>query len=266
MKRIVATLTLCLLMLTLLAACDGSQPAQTTGATTAPATEGTNAPTAEATQPATEPQTTETEPVRDEVAYYTNEVYAQQIGQFYTAISEKWDADAYMSAEMSDMASYYYEGDALENMGYTFMDLDGNGVSELIIGVIQNAENSPLVLEIWTVKNDEPVKLVQSGSRNRYFLQHDTEADQWTVAYEAENGAANHAVYYLMLVNGEFEVGLGFVFDAMANESAPWFMTNDMDWDVSNDTPTDEATVNEALEVAKALYAAADYIPFSQFK
>ena len=84
--------------------------------------------------------------------------------------------------------------------------------------------------------------------------------------YEAENGAANFAVYYLMLQEGNFEVMQGIVFDALANESEPWFMAYDLDWDVSNDTPIDEKTANSVIAAGRKIYAAQEYFPYSLYK
>lgn len=167
---------------------------------------------------------------------------------------------------MSALAAYYYDGVALDNVGFTFMDLDGDNVQELMIGAIKNAEQDPLVFEIWTLKDGEPVVLAQSGSRNRYYLQYAEEDGMWSVAYEAENNAANHAVYYLHLAEGEFEVIQAVIFDAMANENAPWFMAYDLDWDVSNDTPIDEDTANSVMEAGWNIYTAAEYLPYSLYK
>ena len=86
------------------------------------------------------------------------------------------------------------------------------------------------------------------------------------MAYEAENGAANHAVYYLQLVNGEFQVVKGVIFDMMANEENPWFATTDLDWDVSNDTPIDEATANQMRSEGRSTYAATEYFPYCLYK
>ena len=202
----------------------------------------------------------------DASSYYIDVVYAQQIERYYTAISQQWDENAYLDHEMSSLAAYYYEGKPLDNVGFTFMDLDGDGIWELIIGAIQNAERDPLVFEIWALKNDEPVMLAQSGSHNRYYLQYAEEDDLWSVAYEAENGAANRAVYYLQLSEGEFNVIQGVVFDAVANEEAPWFMAYDLDWDVSNDMPIDEDTANAVMNAGRNTYAAQEYFPYSLYK
>ena len=243
-----------LLTLTLLTGCSESKAEL-------PIAEPTAAPT---TIPAAETSPAETE--GDASASGNDTVYAQQIERYYTAISQQWDANAYWDHEMSAMAAYYYEGTPLANVGFAFMDLDGNGIQELLIGAILGADRDPLVFEIWTTRNGEPVMLAQSGSHNRYYLQHSEEDDLWSVAYEAENGAANHAVYYLQLDDGEFHVIQGVIFDAVANESDPWFMAYDLDWDVSNDMPIDGDTANAIMEAGRNVYAAAEYFPYSLYK
>ena len=193
-------------------------------------------------------------------------VYAQQIARYNAAISQQWDENAYLDHELSPLVASYYEGNPEDNVGFAFMDLDGDGYWELIIGAIQNAEQDPLVFEIWALKNDEPVMLVQSDACNRYYLQYAEEDGLWSVAYEAENGAANHAVYYLQLFEGEFSVMQGVVFDAAADESNPWFMAYDLDWDVSNDTPLDEETANDVMEAGRNIYTPQEYFPYSLYQ
>ena len=235
-------------------------------------------PSAPATDPGADPSTnptTETPPAEtdddteyegDASSYYIDVVYAEQIERYHTAISQKWDEDAYWEHDMSPLAIHYYEGKPLDNVGFTFMDLDGDGIWELIIGAIKNAEKDPLIFEIWALKNGEPVMLAQSNSHNRYYLQYAQEDDLWSVAYEAENGAARQAVYYLQLFEGEFKVIQGVVFDAVANEKAPWFMAYDLDWDVSNDMPIDEDTASSVMKAGRNIYAAQEYFPYSLYK
>jgi hypothetical protein len=260
MKKTMLTLIACMLMLAMLAGCGQSQSEQAAN----PSVEPTKAPTEAATETltGTVPEETEDEYEGDASSYYIDVVYAEQIRRYHTAISQQWDVEAYMENEMSPLAASYYQGNPLDNAGFTFMDLDGDGIWELIIGAILNAEQDPLIFEIWGLKDDKPVMLAQSGSRNRYYLQYSQEENLWSVAYEAENGAANFAVYYLQLVNGEFDVIQGVVFDAMANEKNPWFMAYDLDWDVSNDTPIDEETADAVMEAGRKLYAATEYFPY----
>ena len=254
MKRFLLITLTFLLTLTLLVGCRNPQTELTAEM------ESVESSTATTSNFTGEMSLTETED--DTTSYYTDVVYAQQIKRYHTAISQQWDMDAYWDQEMSSMVVHYYGGTPLDNVGFTLMDLDGDGIQELMIGAILGSERDPLVFEIWTLQNNEPVMLAQSGSHNRYYLQYAEEDNLWSVAYEAENGAANRAVYYLQLLNGEFNVTQGVIFDATANEKAPWFMTYDLDWDVSNDTPIPEDSAKAVMGAGRNTYAATEYFPY----
>ena len=264
MKAIFLTATTAVLVLALLAGCSAPRADRPIDTEPAATTTNSNMNSTGITTPAETENDTEYE--GDATSYYIDVVYTEQIDRYYTAISQQWDMEAYLDHEMSPLAAYYYEGKPLDNVGFTFMDLDGDGIWELIIGAIKNAAQDPLVFEIWALKNGEPVMIAQSGSNNRYYLQYAVEDNLWSVAYEAENNAANRAVYYLQLQSGEFKVTQGIVFDAFANEEAPWFMAYDMDWDVSNDTPIDEDTANAVLDAERNTYTAQEYFPYSLYK
>ena len=268
MRKILLPAAVCLLSLALLAGC--GNPQAELPVDTEPSASPTESIAESTTNPADETTPVETEEdveyEGDASSYYIDVVYAQQIERYYTAISQQWDETACFDHELSPLVTSYYDGKPLDNVGFTFMDLDGDGIWELIIGAIRNAEQDPLVFEIWALKNDEPVMLVQSGSHNRYYLQYAEEDNLWSVAYEAENGAANHAVYYLQLFAGEFSVTQGIIFDAAADEENPWYMTYDLDWDVSNDTPIDEDTANAVMNAGRNTYAPQEYFPYSLYK
>ena len=209
------------------------------------------------------------EETEEDIAYegdasscYIDVAYAEQIARYHTALSEKWDEGKYFENDMSAQPFYYYQGNPLDNVGFGFLDLDNDGHWELIIGAILNADTDPAVFEIWTLVDGEPVMLAQGGSRNRYVLEYVEEDNMWYVVNEASNSAFSHATYYLMLNEGKLEVVQGIVFDASADEKNPWFMTYDMDWDVSNDEPIDEETANAILESNRKSYTALEYFPY----
>lgn len=231
--------------------------------TEAPTEATTEAPSEDASDESTEDEVVYE---GDASSYYIDNVYAEQIERYYTALAEKWDEGKYLENGMSIVSSYYYQGNPLENVGFAFEDLDNDGRWELIIGAILNAEEDPSIFEIWTLVDDKPVMVAQGGSRNRYILQFVEEDNMWYVAYEGSNGAANHATYYMMLIEGELQVMQGIMFDAAADEANPWFMTYDLDWDVSNDEPIDEETANAILETNCGHYTALEYFPYIFYK
>ena len=225
--------------------------------------------TVESTNAVTEATSGETEEEfvyeGDASSYYIDVAYAEQIARYHTALSEKWDEGKYFDNDMSALPYYYYEGNPLDNVGFGFVDLDNDGHWELVIGAILNAEQDPAAFEIWTLVDGEPVMLAQGGSRNRDVLEYVEEDNMWYVVNEGSSSAFSHATYYLMLNEGKLEVIQGIVFDAFADEQNPWFLTYDMDWDVSNDEPIDEETANAILESNRKLYTALEYFPYIFF-
>lgn len=259
MKKIFLCLVAIMLMAAMAAGCGAPAPAEP-AQTTAPAQT-----TPETQAPATEASAETTAPAVAAPSDLVDEAYAQVVGRYYTALTEQWTEDKYFENDMSALAAYYYDGNPLENVGFAYLDLDNNGQNELIIGAIANADQDPSVFEIWTITDGEPVMLVQGGARSRYVMQFPEEDNAWYVVNEASNSAASHATYCLMLVEGKLEVTQGILFDATADEQNPWFMTYDLDWDVSNDEPIDEELANAILDSNRMYYTALEYIPYTNF-
>lgn len=204
-------------------------------------------------------------PENDSTANYLHIAYAEQINRYYRALAEQWEEGRYYEEEMSPLASYYYDGNPMDNAGFAFVDLDHDSNQELVIGAIENSSLDPAVFEIWTLRNGIPTLLCRSGYRNRYYLEYTQEDNNWLIANVGSSSAANSAYHYYYLENGELNVAQAIVFDAIANESAPWFMAYDADWDTSNDTPIDEVTAISITEAHQASYTVPDYIPYSLY-
>ena len=267
MKKISLCLVAAYLMASLFTGCGGSAPAEP-ATTTAPAetAAATEAPTIETTA-ATEAPTVETvettAPALVGPSEYVDAAYAEVIGRYATALTEQWSEDKYFDNGMSALPVYYYEGNVLENVGFGYLDLNCDGQNELLIGAIQDADRDPSVFEIWTIANGEPVMLAQGSTGDHYVLQFVPEDNVWYVVREASNSAASFATYYMMLSENGLEVTQGILFDAMADEANPWFMTYDLDWDASNDEPIDEDMANAIMDNNRKYYTVADYFPFT---
>lgn len=221
-------------------------------------------PSGKVTESAPQTAIQETELPADSMALAV-EAYTHQLQRYYTALAEKWDEGKYYEHEMSALASYYLEGNPLDNVGFAFADMDKDGDLELMIGAIRNAQQDPAVFEIWTLVNGTPEMLVQSGYRNRYFVEH-CEDGTWLVCNEASNSAANSAWQYYLLEADALNVQQAVVFDAVANEENPWFLASDDDWNTGNDTSIDENTAVSILDGHANAYAIPEYIPFSQLE
>ena len=256
------------LIASIFSGCGTSAKEESTAAVPTAVTESaasTAAPTEETAEAVTEAIEEDIVYEGDAASYYIDAAYHEQIARYATALSERWEEGKYYENDLSPLPSYYYEGNPLDNVGFGFVDLDNDGNWELIIGAIANADKDPAVFEIWTLVDGNPVMLAQGSPRNRYILQYVEEDRMWYVVNEASSSAFNSATYYLMLNEGKLEVVQGIVLDAMANAQNPWFLTYDMDWDVSNDEPIDEETAMAILESNRKYYTALEYFPYLYF-
>ena len=80
--------------------------------------------------------------------------------------------------------------EALAGIGYTFYDVDGNGIEELIIADMLNDDGGPWdnrILLMYTLHDDKPVLLIDGWARSRYYLLNDN-----TIYYEGSGG-----IYYI---------------------------------------------------------------------
>jgi len=124
----------------------------------------------------TQPQTTVPETVPDDPDYYINNVYTDQLREYYTGLTRSWKAEDYSDRGRSPLGASFAQGDPLENVGFLLEDFDRDGIRELMIGAIRNAEEEPLIFELWTLRRDEPELVLRAEEGERYFLLEGEEA------------------------------------------------------------------------------------------
>lgn len=246
-----------------------------------PAPAPTVSPSAAATEPAETPEATATaepteEPTEEPVSQPTDEpagivnladegrtLYAAQLDRYAAALSEQWPESRYFENGMSELAGYYYEGDARANAGVFFPDLDGDGSPEMVIGAISGAETDPVIFEIWTIADGSPTMIAQSHARDRYYIEYLPDDGAFLIAREGSSGAANSVWLYYSLQNGALALMQGVTYDA-ASGIPSWFLTYDEDNDTSNDTPSDETTAQSIVEDHRSRFAALAYTPYTE--
>lgn len=182
MKKI-AVLFLSVIMVFNLTACGASTPAAPESA--APES---HASASEETAPAQEeisPEPEETVPAPEETPT-VEQAYAVVIGEYYTALEQRWNGAELMEDGLNYMAADCYGEEPLENLGYAIVDLDGDGVQELLIGPI-NADEffDKMIFSLYTLDENGVNKLVFDGTeRNRYYYAGENRfANQGSSAY-----------------------------------------------------------------------------------
>ena len=181
--------------------------------------------------------------------YYKNQgmkgedLYKSVLEKYITAINEKWDSSKLEKENMSYMYNIIHKN----KIGYTYYDINADGIDELVIGEIADGAWKGVVYDIYTMVNREPKHVVSGGTRNRYYV-----CDDSFVCNEYSSGALESGVRVYNLVENSTELypQLSFKYDGYINSKKPWFISYiDEKWEnVSEEKYNDRKKVFEKYE------------------
>lgn len=193
----------------------------------------------------------------DAASYYVD-LYGGIIGNYYFAMKEEWGAEELLRDEMSLLCMDYYGENGMDQVGYGFLDLDGDGEWELVIG------SEKLIFDAYTYKEGVISQIFCGEARNRYYISED-EAAGYLIANEGSAGAMNSAWIYSRYDGTKLQTVQSVLYDANADSENPWFMGTDDDWDVSNDTPVDEKLAKDIIDSYTNCYIQPEYLSLRDY-
>lgn len=132
-------------------------------------------------------------------------IYAEILDMFYNCIQSGWTEYNEMPTLYGEefcylFPMYYSNSSYIDKIGYSFIDLNGDGVEELLIGMDADEETQygdiyqNMIYDLYTYMNDKVVHLATSGERFVYQLCEDN-----TIYYWGSGGAASTAYYHYQL-------------------------------------------------------------------
>ena len=155
-------------------------------------------------------------PLLEPEPFAPNEMgYYQSLIELYqTALNEGWQPSTCQKNGLSLMVAH--RGEYYDELGYAMMDLDGNGIDELIITDGRN------IYDLFTIIQDEttgPLHLASGMERLEYFLTTDG------LIYCMGSGSASVSYHTLYSISEQELILLeGFMFDANTDPQNPaWF-------------------------------------------
>lgn len=126
--------------------------------------------------------------------------YSDTIAFYYDALNDLSSGSLTEEEEEELRGSIYMMLDC-GSFGYTLLDLDGNGIPELIFATKTEDEFfGKMVLEMYTIKNGELFQVFRSWERNRYYY-----AGENRFAHEGSSGADDSFESTEAYENGEMK-------------------------------------------------------------
>ena len=145
--------------------------------------------------------------------------YEDILDIFYNGISNQW-ADDDDSTDVSYM--WYMDPDAsLSNTGYALIDLDGDGVSELLVSKDSESwgAGDGMIYDLYTLRDGKVIHLASSSERDRYYLCNDN-----MIANEASDSAWDTRYSFYTVSSDEDGLVLkeSIVYHGQEDEETPW--------------------------------------------
>ena len=157
--------------------------------------------------------------------------YQEILDKIYYGILNQWqdiNFESALSSEHDISCLWYFPYTSVHSLadgGYMLVDLNEDGVSELIISPISAASvsdqyNTGMIYDLYTYQNGQVLHLATSAERDRYNL-----CDNQIVANEGSSGAADSSFrYYEIEKNtGALTLKEQVRYYGMDNPDNPWF-------------------------------------------
>ena len=114
------------------------------------------------------------------------------------------------------------QNNSINKIGYTYYDVNADGIDELLIGENTDGEWKGIIYDIYTMVDRKPMHVISGGSRNRYYV-----CDDVFICNEYSSGAneSGMTVYNLVENSTELYPQVGFKYDGYTNPNNPWFIS-----------------------------------------
>lgn len=191
--------------------------------------------------------------------------YVPIMNKYQEALSKKWSNQTCLQNGVSNVLPELYEGTPLENVGFWVGDYNGDGTTDLIIGVVDGYQHYPYaILDYYTMDNNKQAYNVFQSQPKDYFS-----AISGKRIMEKISDNKEFTAWYLYGLNSNgmaltFKEGL--LRDKYANKKNPWFKAEDMDGNTKNDTKVSNDAGKKRQKQFDNARVQLDFIKFKNFK
>ena len=189
------------------------------------------------------------------------ELYADVVSKYVTAVEEGWDAVKLEEENMSpELYSLYASAGnkALKQYGYLYKDINHDGVDELLLGDIDGSSEPTIIYDIYTVVDKKPALVVSGSARDRYYV-----LGYGGIVNEFSGGAMESGVniYDIEPNSTNLLHQYSVKYDGYADEKNPWFVSyGDDSWESMT-----EEDFNSRIDTVTSEYEKLELQPLSGF-
>lgn len=161
--------------------------------------------------------------------------YQPLAAKYVQAIQEDWDMERCEQEDISYLVMFLEKP---EDLNCAFIDLDSNGVQEMIV------TDGNVIFDLYTCADGEFVHIITGAERNSYSLTSDN------MIVNVGSGGAGNTVYRIFLYYGNNLIPVELIVcDASKDPQNPWFRGID---DVSTVEPITEKMAREIIDMYPA--------------
>ena len=164
---------------------------------------------------------TSTGDILQEEAITSYPAYDEIIRKYYEGMASGWSMEDFRENDLCYLAGYEMGESSL---GYCTMDINGDGIEELMIGSVNADADTSMFFDLYTMVNGQRSLVISSGERDRYYL-----CEDHTIANEASGGAMSSSFKYYDFVSGQLQIKENVFLDGFDHPENPWFYTTTED-------------------------------------
>ncbi len=153
------------------------------------------------------------------------DLYGDILEKYISAANDGWDANQYEENDMSPEIFAMIQDGGIANVGFAYVDVNLDGIDELVIGDARENEIQGAIYDIYTMVDGVPTHVISGSARDRYYVY------ESFLVNEASGGALEsvQAVYGLEPNSTDLTFQWATKYDGYENEEQPWFITYDED-------------------------------------
>ena len=160
---------------------------------------------------------------------------------------------------LSDEFSYLVN-ENFDDLGYCFLDLNGDGIWELLVGNVNQdgEENLGAVYDLYTLVDQTAVQMGKSQERSMFYL-----CDDGTLRQDNVGGALiSYTLFYRFTVP-ELSLIEAVIYDAFTDPENPYFYSTELP-DPKDYTPISQETAEELI--AERALRKIEYVPITSWR